>query len=314
MKRITILAILLCCISTVTFAQKSKDIKSSSEVIDKLFVAMQKKDVQLLREVLVADAQFVAVINPRDGKGEPMTRTNTVEGFTKAITGTSVEIIERMPNKDVVISDNLALVSGRYTLHIGEKFSHCGTNTFNLLRVKDTWKILSTATTYEYKCEADLKNINIPIIEADPIDVLTIEGIIKALYETISGGVGEPRKWGRDRTLYMPDIRFVTINSNENGSRVNRVTQQNYVNSSNEFMVKSGFTEREINRVTRRFGNLAQVFSTYEWETADKKSKGRGINSIQLFYDGKRWWVSALAWENEHKGNPIPTEFLPSKK
>ena len=58
---------------------------------------------------------------------------------------------------------------------------------------------------------------------------------------------------------------------------------------------------------------MAQVFSTYEWDTADKRLKGRGVNSIGLFYDGERWWISALSWENEHNDNPIPKEFLPNK-
>ena len=152
--------------------------------------------------------------------------------------------------------------------------------------------------------------MEIPIIEADPKDVSTIDGIIKALYESISGDVGKPRQWSRNRTLYTHDIQFVTINSSKDKSNVRRVTHQQYVNNNNEFLMRSGFVEREINRVTRKFGNIAQVFSTYEWETADKKRKSRGINSIDLFFDGKRWWISALSWENEHKDNPIPKEFL----
>ena len=83
-----------------------------------------------------------------------------------------------------------------------------------------------------------------------------------------------------------------------------------YVNGSNEFFVKEDFTEREINRVTRKFGYLAHVFSTYEWETEDKKEKGRGVNSIELFFDGTRWWISAVAWDEERPNNPIPKEFL----
>ena len=161
------------------------------------------------------------------------------------------------------------------------------------------------------KGDGDVKTMEVPKIEANPNDVSTIDGIIKALYGSISGDVGKEREWARDRTLYTPDIRFTTINSSKDRSNINRITHQQYVNSNNEFFVKSGFVEREINRVTRRFGNIAQVFSTYEWETADKKLKGRGVNSIGLFYDGKRWWISALSWENEHNDNPIPNEFLP---
>ena len=274
---------------------------------------MQKKDAALIKEIFLSDAQFAAVVNPRNGQGEAGTRSNTVEGFIKNISSVQAEIIEKMPNKEIVFAQNMAIVTGRYTLYIGEKFSHCGINTFNLIRQKTGWKIFSSATTFESDCQSDLRNVEIPVIEADPKDVSTIDGIIKALYETISGNVGKPRQWGRDRTLYVPGIKFTTINSGNGRSRINRVSQQEYVNNSDDFMVKSGFTEREIHRVTRRFGNIAQVFSTYEWETADKKNKGRGINSIELFYDGKRWWISSLSWENEHKDNPISAEFLPKQ-
>jgi hypothetical protein len=85
-----------------------------------------------------------------------------------------------------------------------------------------------------------------------------------------------------------------------------------YVNGSNEFLVKDGFTEREINRVTQRFGNIAQVASTYEWRTDENRATGRGINYIQLFFDGNRWWISGATWEEESKDNPIPKEFLPA--
>ena len=46
-----------------------------------------------------------------------------------------------------------------------------------------------------------------------------------------------------------------------------------YVNGSNDFFVSEGFQEREINRVTRKFGNIAHVFSTYEFWTKAKRKK-----------------------------------------
>jgi hypothetical protein len=38
---------------------------------------------------------------------------------------------------------------------------------------------------------------------------------------------------------------------------------------------------------------------------------GRGVNSIQLFWDGTRWWISGVAWDDERADNPIPPELLP---
>jgi hypothetical protein len=76
--------------------------------------------------------------------------------------------------------------------------------------------------------------------------------------------------------------------------------------------VRRGFFETEIHRTTERFGNVVHVFSTYEMrERADGPVFGRGINSIELFWDGARWWIAAAQWDDERAGNPIPKEYLP---
>ncbi len=276
---------------------------------------MKAKSFEDIKNTFMPEGQLVAVDKPRDGKGISKTRVFTADGFAKAISeAKGGEFIEKMPDKNVLIDGDLAVVSGRYTFYVGDKFSHCGLNTFNLVRTDTGWKIANAASTLEFQCERDLKAIEIQTIEADPKDVSTIDGVIKAFYETISGGKGVARQWSRDRTLYTPDIRFVAMSERDGKIRVNVMNHTNYVNGSNDFFVTEGFTEREINRVTRRFGNIAHVFSAYEFTTEDKKIKGRGINSIELFWDGTRWWISAVSWDKERAGNPIPKEFLKNRK
>ncbi|HSK71587.1 MAG TPA: hypothetical protein VK892_07825, partial [Pyrinomonadaceae bacterium] len=224
------------------------------------------------------------------------------------------DFIEKMPNKEVKITGDLAIVSGRYTFHVGEKFSHCGTNTFNLVKTETGWRIANAASTLEFQCERDLRAVEIPVIEANPADVSTIDGIVKAFYEVISGGKGVARQWSRDKTLYTSDVRFVSMSEANGKVRASVMNHNQYAGGSNEFFVNEGFSEREINRVTRKFGNLAHVFSVYEYSTEDKKLQGRGVNSIELFWDGKRWWISAVSWDEERPNNPIPKEFLPKNK
>ena len=156
------------------------------------------------------------------------------------------------------------------------------------------------------------KSIEIPVVEPRAEDVGSIDGIVKAFYEVVSGGVGVPRQWSRDKTLYIPDIRFVAM-SERGGKIVADVgSHQEYVDGANDFFVKEGFFEKEIKRVTQRFGNIAHVFSTYEYSTSGKtKMSGRGINSLELFFDGKRWWISSVTWDEERPNNPMPKEFLP---
>lgn len=318
MNKVFLTVIFLSLFMSNAFAQTSRneDIKAASEIPDRLFAAMRAKNFEQIRTTFTPEGQLVAIDKPRDGKGISKTRVFTAETFAQAISeAKGAEFIEKMPNKDVRIAGDLAVVSGRYTFFLGDKFSHCGMNTFNLVRTVDGWRIANAASTLEFQCERDLKTVEIATVEADPKDVSTIEGIVKAFYETISGGKNVPRQWSRDKTLYTPDVRFISMSEQADGKiRASVMNHNQYVNNTNEFLVSQGFNEREINRVVRRFGNIAHVFSVYEFSTEDGKAKGRGINSIELFWDGTRWWISAVSWDEERANNPIPKEFLPKGK
>ena len=73
------------------------------------------------------------------------------------------------------------------------------------------------------------------------------------------------------------------------------------------------FFEVEVHRVIQRFGNIAQVFSTYEaWRDAEHTDFiKRGINSIQLYNDGERWRVVNMIWDDERPGLSIDPAYLP---
>jgi hypothetical protein len=144
-------------------------------------------------------------------------------------------------------------------------------------------------------------------------DISTLDGIMKAFYETISGPAGQPRQWARDRTLYVPGIRFVSTGVKPDGAiTANVMDHQAYVDAVNGDLVREGFFEREIHRVSSTFGNITHVFSTYESRLKEGGPViARGVNSVELFYDGKRWWIAAATWDSERSDNPIPKELLP---
>jgi len=137
---------------------------------------------------------------------------------------------------------------------------------------------------------------------------------MKAFYDVISGPAGQARQWSRDRTLYIADIRFVAMAEDKNGKpKAQIATHQQFVDAANPILVKDGFYETEIHRVTERFGNIAHVFSTYESRNRlDGPIIARGINSVELFYDGKRWWIASNIWDDERPDNPLPKEYLPA--
>ena len=150
-------------------------------------------------------------------------------------------------------------------------------------------------------------------IPANSKDVESPEAIIKAVYEVISGPAGEKRNWDRMRTLFVPDARMIATGKKPGGEAVRRPhTVEEYIASSAPFLEKNGFFEKEIGRKTERYGSIAHVFSSYESKKteADEKPLARGINSFQLWFDGKRWWVINLIWEGETKENPIPSKYI----
>jgi hypothetical protein len=153
-------------------------------------------------------------------------------------------------------------------------------------------------------------HVDRPIIEARAEDAGTIEGIVKASYETISGGVGVARQWGRDRALFDPNSRSVAIHVDAKTGTIKTesMTEQDFADRSDASLVKDGFTERELKHIIKRFGNVATVLSSYEGSASGKVIE-RGVNIFQLYFDGKRWWILSMVWDEERPGNPIPAEL-----
>jgi hypothetical protein len=151
---------------------------------------------------------------------------------------------------------------------------------------------------------------------ADPKDVATMDAIVAAVYDVISGPAGQKRNWDRFRSLFIPGARLIPTFRRSTGEVVSRVsTPEEYVERSTPLLEKNGFFEVEISRRVEKFGNIAHVFSTYESRHAkdDAKPFARGINSIQLMNDGKRWWIVTIFWQGEDEKNPLPAEYLRSR-
>jgi len=147
---------------------------------------------------------------------------------------------------------------------------------------------------------------------ANPADVATMDSTIAALYDVISGPAGK-RNWDRFRSLFAPGARLIANGVRPTGEVASRVmTVEDYAQRNGPFFEKNGFFEQEAARHTDEFGNIAQVFSTYESRHAkdDAKPFQRGINSIQLMNDGKRWWVVTIFWQGEDEKNPLPDKYL----
>ena len=149
--------------------------------------------------------------------------------------------------------------------------------------------------------------------EADPADVSSIDGIVAAVYDVISGPAGQARDWDRWRSLFADGARLIPVGRAQDGSVRHRVmTPEDYATGSGPILERDGFFEQEIGRVQESFGQIAHLFSSYESRRSpdDARPFARGINSFQLFNDGTRWWVVSIMWDSERPGNPIPSRYI----
>lgn len=147
--------------------------------------------------------------------------------------------------------------------------------------------------------------------EARPDDVASIDAILDAVYESISGPAG-PRDWNRFRSLFLPGARLIPTGRTAAGVPTTQVwTPDEYAERVTPFFNENPFHEVEASRIVEEFGSIAHVFSTYESRRDPAEAPfQRGINSIQLFNDGSRWWIVTIFWDAERDGNPIPAKYL----
>jgi len=143
-----------------------------------------------------------------------------------------------------------------------------------------------------------------------PEDVKSIDSILTALYNVISGPAGE-RDWNRFRSLFLPSATLTSAGKDRDGIiRVRPRSVEDYVRGGGSYFAQHGFFENALVSRVQTFGNVAHVFSSYESRNAAGEAPfARGINSLELAYDGKRWWIASILWDEERPDNPLPKEF-----
>jgi hypothetical protein len=200
-----------------------------------------------------------------------------------------------------------AVVESRWTgrgRHRTRSFQDDQRCSLTLTQAKRDWQVAAEHCT-------QLDRAGVPSARAE--DVGSIDAILAALYDVISGPAGQKRDWDRMRSLFAPGARLIPTGKRPDGTAVMLVwTVDQYITAAGSQLEKEGFFEREIGRHVDRYGEVVQVFSSYDSKhtKADEKPFARGINSIQLHHDGARWWIVSVFWEGESPANPIPAEYL----
>lgn len=111
--------------------------------------------------------------------------------------------------------------------------------------------------------------------QADPADVASVDAIVHALYDVISGPAGE-RDWERWESLFMTGARLIPTGVDRNGQRTSRViTPVEYSRNNGPFFLENPFFEID---------------------------------------DGERFWIATIMWDSEREGSVIPAKYLDGKR
>ncbi len=152
-----------------------------------------------------------------------------------------------------------------------------------------------------------LNNHAAAVPAADPADVSEIDQLIKTLYAVISGPAG-PRDWKRFRSLFHTDAYMAAFNAKR---ELRKFSPVQYIQNNGPFFMQNSFNEKEIGRKVNQFGNVAQVFTSYEFVAGtNPPTNKRGINSIELVKEKGRWFIMSITWDEESKDQPIPPAYL----
>ena len=106
---------------------------------------------------------------------------------------------------------------------------------------------------------------------ARPADVASMDAILDALYDVISGPKEQERDWDRLRSLFAPGARIIPTHTDNNGvAQADVMSVPDFINMAGPVLEKEGFFERESHRTVERYGAIAHVFSTYDRATPQR--------------------------------------------
>lgn len=139
----------------------------------------------------------------------------------------------------------------------------------------------------------------------------TPEGLIRALYDMVSFDPGPEPDWEMFREVFLEDAILVFSPSRTHPMRVMDV--DGFIQDWRDFfrdagLADKGFYETIAALEVTEFGGMAHAFVIFEPRIGKEPPprRMRGLDSIELSFDGERWWVAAITTDFEGPGKTIP--------
>lgn len=258
-----------------SYIEKPTAQQEAGAVADKLFEAMRAKNYEAIKNLFLPGGQLTALDQPKSGEGFSTTRNFSGDAFAKMISEAKAgEFIEKMPEKDVRIYGDAAVVTGRYMFHVGDKFSHCGTNAFHLLKSDGVWKIANATSTLETtNCDAK-KDFSAENKNAS--------AAIDKLFEQMAA-----HKPAEIIALHTPESQLTAlIYGRDNKRQIENLTREAF---SKFFETKRAeLAEKMYDSKIKVDGDLAWVDGRYIF-TVNNKLQHCGMNSFHLVRTADGW-------------------------
>lgn len=138
MKRFLVLLTALLVYNMPSRAQSPED--SVKAAVNKLFQGMLKADTAVLQSAFSQTAVLQTIVKSADGLYE--VKEEKISEFIASIGSLKEgDADERIQFEKILIDGPLAIAWTPYRFYYKGQFSHCGVNSFQLVRIHGTWKI-----------------------------------------------------------------------------------------------------------------------------------------------------------------------------
>ena len=143
------------------------------------------------------------------------------------------------------------------------------------------------------------------IIFAQDGRLTSIDGILNELLDQITIEKGEKMDTTAIRNLFHPSATLSVADS----SNIETVSIKDFLVLLKDPYYENGYLEKEVYKVVDQYNGIAQVFQTFYGKDSEGIEE-KGINSYQLVYNQKRWWILSMLWTVESKSFKIPSKYL----
>jgi hypothetical protein len=124
-----------------------RDSAAVMATVDRLFEALASKDREALLGAVVAEGRATSA--GIDEAGRPRIHSVDWMAFADRLARSTERYRERLIDPHVHVEGDIAMIWSRYEFEIDGRFSHCGVDHFDLVRMEGRWKVLNLTWTQQ---------------------------------------------------------------------------------------------------------------------------------------------------------------------